>query len=309
MQTSIETLQKIELYAPDALKNAPQWAVWKYETREGKSSKPSFDAKSGRYASSTNKDTWSSYEQAAGFLLANHLEYDGLTFALTLDTGIVAIDLDHCLYFDETINGRKLTPQALEICKIANSYTERSPSKNGLHILIEGQIQGLKRKSSTAELYENARFITVTGDRVGKPTEIRANQEAINKIYALSFPPETRQQPEKPASIYQITQSDSRVLAKARAAKNGYKFIQLYDNGNYSDYQKNNGENEADKSRADLALCSMLAYWTNSNESQIDSLFRRSKLYSEKWDTPHYQNGETYGQHTIKQAIDELRKY
>jgi len=39
-----------------------------------------------------------------------------------------------------------------------------------------------------------------------------------------------------------------------------------------------------DHSRADLALCGMLAFWCGGDPERIDRLFRRSDLMREKWD-------------------------
>ena len=43
-------------------------------------------------------------------------------------------------------------------------------------------------------------------------------------------------------------------------------------------------------SEADLALCGMLAFWTGGDATRIDSLFRQSGLYREKWDRKDYRN-------------------
>jgi len=58
---------------------------------------------------------------------------------------------------------------------------------------------------------------------------------------------------------------------------------------------------DGDWSRADLALCSMLAYWTDGDAAAIDSLFRRSGLMREKW--REKRGAATYGQRTIWAAL------
>ena len=52
------------------------------------------------------------------------------------------------------------------------------------------------------------------------------------------------------------------IIKKARNAKDGDKFIALFDNGVLSEYNN-------DDSAADLALCSILAFYTNGNKEQI----------------------------------------
>lgn len=88
------------------------------------------------------------------------------------------------------------------------------------------------------------------------------------------------------------------ILEKARKAKNGAKFSKLMA-GDLSEY---NG----DHSRADLALCSMVAYWTYGNRKVIDAIFRTSGLMRAKWD--EQRGGKTYGELTIDEAIKNYQK-
>ena len=58
-------------------------------------------------------------------------------------------------------------------------------------------------------------------------------------------------------------------------------------------------------SEADMALCNMLAFWTNRDADQMDRIFRSSGLMREKWDRA--QSGSTYGAITIQEAIDKTQ--
>ena len=58
------------------------------------------------------------------------------------------------------------------------------------------------------------------------------------------------------------------------------------------------------KSEAELALSGNLAFWTDCNAERMDTLFRRSCLFRPKWDEKHFADGETYGDHTIRVAIE-----
>ena len=70
--------------------------------------------------------------------------------------------------------------------------------------------------------------------------------------------------------------SDEQIVELCRNAKNATKFERLFDLGDTSEYG-------GDESRADQALVSILAFYTQDS-SQIDVLFRRSRLYRpEKW--------------------------
>jgi primase-polymerase (primpol)-like protein len=87
---------------------------------------------------------------------------------------------------------------------------------------------------------------------------------------------------------------DGDLLQKAKTAANGEKFEQLW-RGSTSGYESH--------SEADMALCSLLAFWTGGDERQVDRLFRDSGLMREKWDEVHFADGSTYGEKTIERAI------
>lgn len=87
--------------------------------------------------------------------------------------------------------------------------------------------------------------------------------------------------------------TDDEIIAKAWKAKNSAKFERLFDHGDTSEY-------EEDDSRADLALLSILAFYSQDPE-QLDRLFRNSALCRDKWlKRPDYRRC------TIDAAIDGL---
>jgi hypothetical protein len=87
---------------------------------------------------------------------------------------------------------------------------------------------------------------------------------------------------------------DDEVIARARGAANAPKFLALWagDTGAYS----------GDDSAADLALLSLLAFWTQ-DETQLDRLFRRSGLMRSKWERADYRA------RTIARALDRDEVY
>ncbi len=289
---------------PTLLKSLPQWVLWKYQPVPGKPKpkKPPFQT-NGRVASVGDPQTWCSYRQAMAALDTGH--YKGIGFMLE-GSGIVVIDLDNCL---REVNGvRRITIEARQIVDIAQSYTEVSPSGKGLHIFLRGHLPEedghpvLGMKSDKGEMYAARRYITITGERVGEATEIRADQDAIHRIYALLKPPkQTPVQPAAPARHQGVTSlNDEEVKKQARTAGNGAKFHRLYYQGDITGYRS--------RSEAHFALVALLAFRTKDAE-QIDRIFRTSQLYQsdeeiqEKWDQRHYADGKTYGQRTIEKAI------
>ncbi len=76
-------------------------------------------------------------------------------------------------------------------------------------------------------------------------------------------------------------------------AQNGCHVERLF-NGDISAYND-------DWSRADLALCGHLAFWTGKDPVLMDRLFRQSRLMRPKWD--ELRGAQPYGEMTIQKAI------
>jgi predicted ArsR family transcriptional regulator len=87
-------------------------------------------------------------------------------------------------------------------------------------------------------------------------------------------------------------------LELASNAANGERFSSLW-RGDWSGYESN--------SEADLALASLLAFWTGGNAAQIDGLFRQSGLYRPKWERP--SKASSYGHRTIARALAGCSNY
>lgn len=147
---------------PEELRGLRQWCVYKLEVVDGNKTKVPYQI-AGMRASSTDSKTWSSFK--AALAAYQDLEgFDGLCFMLAEDNGIVFIDLDDCIKDDI------IEPWALEIVKRFNSYTERSQSGKGLHILIKGQKPGTRCRKvdypHKIEIYSHSRQCCLTGDVV-----------------------------------------------------------------------------------------------------------------------------------------------
>ena len=134
-------------------------------------------------ASSTNPDTWSSFEEAVGAVMDGHYDYIGFVFN---DNGIVGIDLDDAFTAD-------MTPIVEDICNWCDgTYMEYSKSGDGLHLFVKGDIP-FKGKNNLAgvEMYKTARFFIMTGDAL--PHDGICNkQKALDYIVDKYFP-ETRE--------------------------------------------------------------------------------------------------------------------
>ena len=132
-------------------------------------------------ASSTNPDTWSSFEDALWAVEHGYYNYLGFVFN---DNGIVGIDLDDAFTDD-------MTPIVEDIYKWCDgTYMEYSKSGDGLHLFVKGDIP-FKGKNNLAgvEMYKTARFFIMTGDSLPHDG-ICEKQKALDYIVDKYFPEE-----------------------------------------------------------------------------------------------------------------------
>jgi hypothetical protein len=138
------------------------------------------DPRTGRNASSTDPDTWATFEEAEKALRGGG--YDGLMFAIYPCDGYVFIDLDRCR------NPQNRTPnaQAKSILRLLNSYSEVSPSGTGVHILVKGEKPGDRCRAGKVEMYDRERFATMTGRVMTKwgTGQIETRQKELEEVYA-----------------------------------------------------------------------------------------------------------------------------
>lgn len=282
---------KLELEGiPADLKPWRHWVVWRSQQRGGKFTKPPYCPATGQLASVRDPGTWASYPEACAALASGR--YTGPAFILTASDPYCGIDLDQAVEAPG-----HLASWARAIVDHFASYTEWSPSRTGLHIWIRGALPGPRRRKERVELYDALRCLTCTGWHLeGTPRAIEARQPELEAFYQHLFPPvphKNRQaQPQVPMNL-----SDAELLARATRVRNGARFARLWA-GETADYSE-------DHSRADLALCGLLAFWAGGDAARMDRLFRQSGLMRPKWDHPHFATGETYGQRTIAHALEQ----
>ena len=164
---------------PYELRELKQWVC------ANESSKVPMQATCLRPASSTNPDTWASFEDALWAVEHGYYDYLGFVFN---DNGIVGIDID-----DGYTAVGLMTELATDILCNCNSYTERSKSGRGFHIFVKGDIP-FKGKNNLAgvEMYKTARFFIMTGDALLGRLEMEPDQGALDYIVEKYFP-ETRE--------------------------------------------------------------------------------------------------------------------
>ena len=276
---------------PNELKQLNNWCVWKFEKRNGKRTKIPFNAETGEFAKSNDKRTWSSYETAV-----NAEGVDGIGFFF--EPPYLGIDIDD---IDDDLHrfkqGDKLDNIVSEFNEAFKSYTEVSPSGNGLHIIVKGKIPGSRRRKGNIEMYDSGRFFTMTGKTIGKYKDVTEVSEQVFKtIYEKYLPNNTVKYPTTnnyQQNIHNLSEID--VINEIYKSKQAKLFDDLM-KGNYEPYYTSHSE-------ADMALANILAFWCARDYSQMDSIFRQSNLYRDKWDEK--RKNSTYGEQTLFKAINE----
>lgn len=267
---------------PKELKDRGAFCLWKYEERDGRRTKVPYQ-KNGLKADSTNKDTFTEYSIATSHMAG----YDGI--GIGVFENICAIDIDHC------VENGVFSDMAEDIIARMDSYTEYSPSGTGVRILFKATLPTcdkdryyINNQKIGLEVYVAGytnRFVTVTGNHIrgsGLEERSEALAEVLDKYMKKAEKPKTTLT--TPGSYL----SDESVLEKATSSKQADKFNALW-NGQFPDGKSH--------SEADSALCAMLSFWCGGDIEQMDSLFRMSGLYREKWERDDYR------QSTLSKAV------
>lgn len=269
---------------PDALAIQPQWVCW---GAPNKPRKMPFDPRTGSPAKAGHPETWSDFATAAKAVEAGR--YQGVGFEFNAGS-VVGIDFDHCLH------DGKCDPWVESWVNRLNSYTEISPSGEGLHVFCADHLPGPAVKRKKAEMYDRGRYFTMTGKPYGPVKPLRSAQDAVNELYEELQATAQKPQEVPTRQAQGVDIEDAPLIDKMKKGKNGQTFAALW-SGDTSAYPSH--------SEADVALCNILAWWTNGDTARMDRLFRQSGLMREKWDRK--QSGTTYGAITIKNAAESTR--
>ena len=287
---------------PLELKQLSHWVGWKYMQRPGEDHKRKvpINAMDGQPAKSNDPATWCDFDTAC--LGKERFGLEGIGFMFSGD-GIFGIDIDHC-YDPET---RELDPAAAEIIETVQSYTELSPSGTGIHILCKGALPEGRKRRGAVEMYSTLRYFTVTGNQFGLEYPFSDCTERVAVMHRKYLGEEETaagaQRAALPMPAGRGTNADmsvDAVLHRMFDSKHGQKLQDLY-NGSWEQY----GIGDGSQSSADQAFCNTLAFWCRCDAALMDAIFRRSRLYRQKWDKR--RGAKTYGQITIDRAIKDCK--
>ena len=166
---------------PQQLKSQRRWAPWKAVWNADKSKWEKVPYQTNGYGlSSAKPDKWYSFDTAVATFKAHPDLYAGVGFVLTGLTDFLGIDLDKC------VTDGVIAPWAQEVIDTVGSYTEFSPSGNGLRILANGSTpEDLANIAVGIEMYSGhtARFLTITGDAIKTGPVIDADPAVVDSLY------------------------------------------------------------------------------------------------------------------------------
>lgn len=155
------------MQAPSLLRGLKGWLVWRWVQRPGKakaSKVPYYitgEARRGAQGSESDRAKMATFEDAKAFAIRHN--FPGVGFAFMPEFGITGLDFDDCV-----VDGRVDT-RVEELT--AGTYTEYSPSGNGVHAFVLGVYPDHKdspprnpeRDKFGCETFQGKGFLTFTG--------------------------------------------------------------------------------------------------------------------------------------------------
>lgn len=279
---------------PIELKELNQWCCFKLQQRNGRTTKIPIDANTGEFGRSDDESTWADFDTAQRAI--HHYKCDGIGFYFK--PPYFGIDLDNVRQEIERYKQDDHDNNIVsEFVELMGSYTELSVSGNGVHIIAKGELPEGGRRKGNVEMYDSGRFFAMTGQSIGGylfivEDEMQKIKYLHNKYISSNVVPMRRSE----SSENQGNRlSEDEIIRIAENSKTGTRF-KFFMNGGWEQFYDSWSE-------ADMAFANDLAFWTNRDSEKMDSIFRNSSLYREKWDSK--RGDSTYGQGTIQKAISE----
>lgn len=264
----------------------------------------------GRKHDAQDSTVWMSCEEAHAAVAAGMGH--GVGFVFTLGDPFFFFDLDNALQADGA-----WSPLAVQMCEyFKGCFIEVSISGTGLHIIGTGTPQAHRCKPPAEikahleqqyglgmELYHKGRFCALTGTGAQGAAAYQA-QAQVEWLAGNYFPPTATAEDvdwtDEPREGWNGPEDDAELIARMLGARGSIaamfgaraSFKELWggDADALSKYFPPQKEwQDFDHSDADIALCQHLAFWTGCNCERMDTLFRESGLYREKWERLAYR--------------------
>lgn len=283
---------------PKFMQEHGKFCLWKLEMKSGKAKPDKIPYRINRKrADATNPQHYSAFDETVNLFAKGG--YAGVGVGCFEPLRLV--DVDDCV-----VDGM-LDERGQDIMDTLDSYTELSPSGNGIHIFVladgfsyDTEKYYINNRNTHVEVYSpdvTGKFLTLTGKAI-HGTDVNNRSKELQTVLDrhMKRPDADTNTPtiDAPGSYL----SDESVYTKASKSKQGDKFNALW-----------NGEIPEGKSpsEADMALAEIIAFWCGGDTEQMDRLFRRSGLMRDKWDRT--QSGSTYGMITLTKAVKKCTAF
>jgi hypothetical protein len=136
-------------------------------------------------ASSTDSETWRSYETALDAWRENEYSFAGIGRVIRATEEYGGVDLDDCLDPETS----ELSPYANRIVERLDSYSEISPSLTGVKIWTKAASLDRSYKKPGLEIYSSRRYFTITGLALhGSTKTIEDCTTELEALIAEEFP-------------------------------------------------------------------------------------------------------------------------
>lgn len=291
----------------------PQFVLWKLVNKPGepKASKMPvnphtlqvFEEGSGYQ---TNPACWVTADRAIE--LANQTGLN-VGFLFTDNDPFFFVDIDGALQADG-----QWSPMAVEMCHAFQGCAiEVSTSGTGLHIFGVGSApEGHRNVDHKVgiEFYTKKRFVALTGtNAIGDAAH--PGQSGVNFLLSKYLPDTGRARSfewtEEPCEDWNGPDDDDELIKKMLSSKQSasaafgtkapLQSLWAGDAEVLAKFYPSPKDDEFNRSDADAALCSHLAFWTGKDCARMQRLFERSGLVRDKW-----LNREDYREDTITGA-------
>ena len=168
---------------PSELREYRQWICWRYEKRDGKKpTKVPYSALGGRRCSVTDPLGFATFEQAVAYARQSD-QIAGIGFCFTESDPFCGVDLD-------VQEGQHPSQRQHEIYEMLDSYSEFSPSGNGLHVIVKAELPaGRNSQKQGIEMYSSGRYFTMTGNVLADKPIARRQEEILETFLSLDDAP------------------------------------------------------------------------------------------------------------------------
>ena len=325
---------------PYALRNRKQFIVWKwaYDKKGERAVKlPMNPYYLGKMAKSDDAYTWATFDKCCDVVNQYGEKFGFAGVGIMFGNGVMGIDFDHCF------KDGKLNDDVKDIVYKIGSYTELSPSGDGLHVLCFGQVPegyGNRNDANGVECYDNRRFFTLTGNTLDN--SLKKMRKKVDTEDALKELAERFLKPKNELLRAKTENDGEKVVRQSGALKmEDEEVIRIIRKGNRAKAFESLFDKGEVPEKADGLLnlqCMKLKQWgtvkpdvltTNDEISklyekdnsscdaylcgilagytdspeQMDRIFRQSALMRPNWDSR--RGSSTYGENLCQTALNK----